>query len=124
MASSDLLAPLVTPLPDAPTEGFFTDANWSTLMAIMDTVIPSIRRETTTSNKLYQLTISDVEYNAKANHLKRTVVNPPDSESLELYLNERPSDIPRFQDLLKRTLVFFTRDDAKKGLTLVLSTLK
>ena len=93
-------------------------------MAIMDTVIPSIRREITTSNKLYQLTISDVEYNSKVNHLKKTVVNAPDSESLDEYLNERPSDIPRFQDLLKRTIVCFARDDAKKGLIFVLSTLK
>jgi hypothetical protein len=124
MASSELLAPLATPLPDGPPEGFFTDANWSTMMAIMDTVIPSIRREITTSNKLYQLTISDVEYNSKVNHLKKTVVNAPDSESLDEYLNERPSDIPRFQDLLKRTIVCFARDDAKKGLTFVLSTLK
>lgn len=123
--SLDIAAPRVAPLPDGPKEGPFSDLNWSTLMAIMDTIIPSIRRETTTSNKISQLTISEVEYNTTTNHLKELLLeNAPASESLDEYFDEKPSDIPQFQDLLKRSLVFFARDDAKKGLTLVLSTLK
>lgn len=121
---TDALAPLATPLPDGPTELPFSELQWMTLMAIMDTVIPSIRGETTTNNKITQLTISDVEYNETVHHLKKTLVNSPDSESLDEYLDEKPSDNPRFQALLQRTLSVFAREDARRGLSFILSTLK
>ena len=120
----ELLAPLANPLPDLPPGDPFTEDQWKILMAIMDTVIPSIRRETTTSNKVEQLTVSDVQYNAAVDHLKNTVVNPPTNESLDEYLDERPSANPRFQSLLKRYLGQYAPEDAKKGLSFVLSTLK
>lgn len=119
-----VLAPLATPLPDGPAEALFNELQWATLMAIMNTVIPSIRRDTTSSNKKNQLTISDVEYNNTVNHLKKVLVNSPDSESLDEYLDEKPSDNPRFRALLLRSLSTFARDDAKKGLSFVLTTLK
>jgi len=126
MATSEVeaLAPIATPLPDGPTELPFSALQWTTLLAIMDTVIPSIRRDSTTNNQVSQLTISDVEYNKTVNHLQKTLVNLPDSKSLDEYLDEKPSGIPRFQALLQRTLSTFARDDAKQGLSLVLTTLK
>jgi hypothetical protein len=126
MATSEVeaLAPLATPVPDGPTELPFSELQWSTLLAIMDTVIPSIRRETTTNDKINQLTISDVEYNKTVKHLKKTMANSPDSESLDEYLDEKPSDNQRFQAMLQRTLSTFVRDDARQGLSLILTTLK
>ncbi|TAQ85176.1 hypothetical protein B7494_g6507 [Chlorociboria aeruginascens] len=123
MATQDIIAPLAAPLPDGPPQDFFNETQWASLMAIMDTVIPSIRRESTTTDKISQLTISDTQYNTTVDHIKNAVVNPPDSVLLDEYLNERPSDNPRFQALLKRTMMFYARDDAKKGLSLVLSAL-
>lgn len=93
-------------------------------MAIMDTVIPSIRRETVSAGRKDQLVISEIEYTTTVNQIEKTVANPPDSESLDAYFDERPSDIPLFQDLLKRTLSFYVCDDVRKGLGFVLSTLK
>ncbi|KUJ12732.1 long chain fatty alcohol oxidase-like protein [Mollisia scopiformis] len=122
-ATIESLAPLAAALPDPPTELPFTEANWRTLLAIMDTIIPSIRRETQATDKSTQLTISDIEYNTTVDDLKKTVTNPPDSESLDEYFNERPSEIPRFQELLKRTFVFNVRDDARKGLGFILAAL-
>jgi hypothetical protein len=126
MATSEVeaLAPLATPVPDGPTELPFSELQWSTLLAIMDTVIPSIRRETTTNDKINQLTISDVEYNKTVKHLKKTMANSPDSESLDEYLDEKPSDNQRFQAMLQRTLSTFVRDDTRQGLSLILTTLK
>jgi len=123
-AEVEALAPLATPLPDGPSELPFSGLQWTTLLAIMDTVIPSIRRETTTSNQINQLTISDVEYNQTVQQLKKTLVNAPTSEALDEYLDEKPSDNPRFQALLQRTLSTFAHDDAKQGLSFVLTTLK
>jgi hypothetical protein len=118
------LAPLIAPLPDGPSDQFFNDEQWTTLMAIMDTVIPSVRRDSRTGNKKSQLTVLDVEYNAAIDHLKKNVVNAPDSTSLDEYLDEKPSENPAFQDVLKRVLVQYTKDDAKKGLAFILSALK
>ncbi|TVY36428.1 Long-chain-alcohol oxidase [Lachnellula subtilissima] len=115
--------PLVTPLPDGPREEPLTAGQWTTIMAIMDTIIPSIRRDTTTNRTISQLAIADVEYNAAAGHIQKTIVNAPDSRSLDQYLNEKASDIPSFQALLKRTLAHYTPEDSRKGLALVLSAL-
>ena len=108
MATTEVeaLAPLATPLPEGPSELPFSALQWSTLLAIMDTVVPSIRRETTTNSDVKQLTISDVEYNQTVHLLQETLVNSPDSESLDEYLNEKPSENPRFQALLQRTLFY------------------
>jgi hypothetical protein len=118
------LAPLVAALPEQPSELPFTEANWTTLLAIMDTVIPSIRRETQATDKSTQLSISDVQYNTTVTYLKNTITNPPDSESLDEYLDEKPSDNPRFRELLQRTFMSYVKDDAKKGLGFILATLK
>jgi len=122
----EILAPLATPLPEPPEGEAFTSDQWLILMSIMDTVIPSIRRESAVSGGLPNLTISDEKYNATVMQLKKAVAGPdaPDAESLEKYLNEKPSDNADFQDLLKRSLVHFAREDARKGLAFILTTLK
>lgn len=125
MASQmELLAPLANPLPDLPPGEPFTDEQWLILMAIMDTVIPSVRKETTKSDMIQQLAVSEVQYNTAVDHLKKTVSDPPTSEYLDEYLDERPSANPKFQPLLKRYLSQYSPDHAKKGLSLALSALK
>jgi len=123
-SQADILAPLAVGLPDGPVDSYFNPEQWATLLAILDTVIPSIRRESTTEKKKSQLTVSDVEYNAAVDHLKINLVNSPDSESLDEYLDENCSDNPQFQSLLKRYLIHYARDDARSGLAFILSTLK
>jgi len=123
----ETLAPLATPLPEPPAGEAFTSDQWLILMSIMDTVIPSIRRESVADCGLSNLTISEGKYNATVVQLKNTAVAGPgslDGKSLEKYLDERPSDISDFQGLLKRSLVHFAREDARKGLAFILSTLK
>ena len=119
-----MLAPLSTPLPEPPGDEAFTPEQWTTLLAIMDTVIPSIRRETALDKKNSTLTVSDIQYNKVVDHLKKSMVNAPTSNLLDEYFDERPSESARFQDLLRRTLVHYSRDDARKGLAFVLSALK
>lgn len=123
----EILAPLATPLPESPAGEAFTSDQWQILMSIMDTIIPSIRRESLASNGLSHLTIPDEKYNATVVRLKKaTAAGPdvPDGESLENYLDEKPSDSRDFQDLLKRSLIYFVREDARKSLAFILSTLK
>ncbi|KAG4430913.1 hypothetical protein IFR05_013605 [Cadophora sp. M221] len=120
----EVVGHLPTLLPDGPEESPFTETNWITLLAIMDTVIPSItRQKSTNSIENNQKTISEEEYQTTITHLKETVVDPPNTKNLDEFLAERASDIPGFQQLLKRSLIFYTPQDSRKGLGFILSAL-
>ncbi len=76
---NEVVGHLPTLLPDGPEESPFTEANWTTLLAIMDTVIPSITREKISSNP-DQRPISEDEYQATVDQL---VVDPPNEKDLQ-----------------------------------------
>ncbi|KAA8576967.1 hypothetical protein EYC84_006993 [Monilinia fructicola] len=120
---ADVVAPLVAPLPDAPEGEYFTDLQWSTLMAIMDTVVPSVHKASITNDPSSQLSVPDEEYNTAMTQMRKSVASPPSNEAVEAYLNEKPSDIPAFQDILLRTLTVYAREDARKALGFILTTL-
>jgi hypothetical protein len=125
--STQQMEPLATPLPEPPAGEAFTSDQWQILISIMDTIIPSIRCESLASDALSHLIIPDEQYDATVVRLKKaTVASPdsPDGKSLENYLDEKPSDNTDFQDLLKRSLVHFAKEDARKGLAFILSILK
>lgn len=126
MASSTLnqLAPLAAPLPPPPEGEFFTPEQWQTLLSIVDTVIPTIRKEKRISNKTNEVAIADKSFNATLDHLQKTVVSAPNVDDLEDYLAEKASDNAAFIDLLKRTLILYAPEDARKGLAILLSALK
>lgn len=122
---ADLTAPLANPLPEGPDGNYFNEAQWTMMMSIMDAVIPSIRQETaTTDERSNVLSLPDVEYNTAVDRIKKTIVDPSNSGVLDEYFRERPSENPRFQEMLKRTLNMFTKDDVKRGLAFILSALK
>ncbi len=123
----EILAPLATALPEPPQGDVLTGDQWQILLSIMDTVIPSIRRESRGVDALSSLSIPDEKYNAVVGELKKTAAtgsDAPDETSFEEYLDEKPSENANFQDLLRRSLAYYAREDARKGLAFILSTLK
>ncbi|OWP02346.1 hypothetical protein B2J93_3134 [Marssonina coronariae] len=120
-----VIAPLEAALPDPPTGNYFTETQWVSLMALMDTVIPSVKRESVGANKQYQdeERIPDTSFNTALHHLQRNVTNAPTKMQLDQYLAEKPSDNPEFHELVKRTLIQFSREDARKGFSFLLSAL-
>lgn len=125
MASSTIggVVPTATPLPDVPADEPFTQLNWTTLMAIMDTVIPSIGRESLSKQELNKRALPDAEYNAAADDIRSTLIDVPDGDLLDTYLDEKPSSIPRFQELLRMTFMQFVRDDGRKKMAFILGAL-
>ena len=117
----DVIAPIVAPLPDPPEGQYFTELQWSTLMAIMDTVIPSIHRASLANDPASQLSVPDGEYSDAVTHMQTTISSPPSNEALEAYLNEKPSDIPAFQISPPKPTIY-AREDARKVLAFVLTT--
>ncbi|KAL5353149.1 hypothetical protein ACLOAV_001180 [Pseudogymnoascus australis] len=113
------LGPLSTPLPPLPDD-VFTSAQWSILLALMDTVVPRIVRASAASpsRAIDELVISEAEYGAIA----RATGND-EGETLDAYLAERPSESEEFKGLLRRQLVSYAREDQRRPLMLILSIL-
>jgi len=118
----NLIAPLDTPLP-SPQEGkFFTKSQWVTLMAIADTIVPSI--EVSSEASLTTLSLPASEYSTAIAHIEGRLTANQTSNLPTQYLRENASSLPGFQDLLSRTLGEYLREDARKGLRVILSALE
>jgi hypothetical protein len=124
LPAMDIIAPLVIAAPNPVTDDFFTPAQWATLMAIMDTTIPSFRRVNKTTFELGEDIISDEKFENAGKDLRKTVTNAPDNSVLEEYLAERPSDSEEFQDMLRRALLVYSKEDSRNGLKTILAALK
>ncbi|OAF55404.1 hypothetical protein VC83_08333 [Pseudogymnoascus destructans] len=116
------LAPLATPLPPSPNGSPFTDAQWAILMSLMDAAVPRIVRASAATEGSLDYTVSDAEY-AFLSTQAGASAQAKDTETLDAYLAERPSDSAEFQDLLMRQLVYYATEEQVKGLKFVLAAL-
>ncbi|RYC79171.1 hypothetical protein BFJ63_vAg17952 [Fusarium oxysporum f. sp. narcissi] len=99
------LAPAATTGPGAVDSEPLTRAQWDVFMSIMDTVIscrsdeplnPStVRRSETEYNKI----VHDIRYETTL-----------DTATVDAFLAEKPSEMPLFQDMVKRVLAGFPHD--------------
>ncbi|KAG9242106.1 hypothetical protein BJ878DRAFT_536109 [Calycina marina] len=115
--------PLNTLVPATATKQYFTEAQWTTLMSIMDTVISPIYSHSNSDYNDSQISISNEDYNRMVKHLNEKVTDAPPEELLNRFLAERPSEIPRFDEVLRRTLTEFTPDKQRNDLVDGLSKL-
>ena len=124
MTSTELkaLAPLAIALPPIKDDQVLSDAQWATLMAIADTIIPSLQVSSEAS--LQHLNVPSSEYNASTEIIKKNIPRGQRADLAKFYLNERPSSIPEFKDQLSRLLSNYLRDDAKKGVKTILYALE
>ena len=116
-----LASPVETSLPPLKGE-VLTDAQWTTLMAIADTIIPSIQVSSVPST--HTLTLSAPDYTAAVEAIKPRLPHSTDGDLLEKYFQESPSSIPAFRQLLKRLLTDYVREEARRGIRVILSTLE
>ncbi|POS78539.1 hypothetical protein DHEL01_v203071 [Diaporthe helianthi] len=90
------------------TAELMPDAQWRTLMALMDAVVPSIQKESTAPRRKSRSTayISDSRYRDAVSHLKsNTILFDKASEAeLNKYLLDRPTEDLLFQQVLKAML--------------------
>ena len=118
----NLIAPLDTPLPP-PAEGqVLTDSQWTTLMAIADTIVPSI--EVSSALSKHKLCIQASEYASAIENIKSGKRPEVEANVSQEYLYESASSIPGFKELLQRTLGDYLREDSRKGIRVVLSALE
>ncbi|KAL8748650.1 MAG: hypothetical protein Q9184_007163 [Pyrenodesmia sp. 2 TL-2023] len=118
----NLIAPLDSPLPPVPTGDVLTDSQWKTLLAIADTIVPAV--EASSTHSLIKLSVQPSEYTSAVEQIQKAV--PPDapSDAVQKYLAERAGSLPRFKELIQRQFGDYMREDALKGIRVILSTLK
>lgn len=119
----DVLAPLASPLPPPPEGDVLTPSQWTTLMALADTIIPSLE-VSSPSDSTSQLRIEASDYTVAVQKLKEAMPNDVQGDLPRQYLNENASSVPGFRDLVHRTLGSYVREDARKGIALILTTLE
>ena len=118
----NLIAPLDTPLPPPPDGQVLTESQWTTLMAIADTVIPSIQVSSTLSNR--SLYIAPAKYASTHETITQRLPAQTDPDLTQRFLEENASSLPGFKEVLQRILGDYTREDARKGIRVILSALK
>lgn len=121
-AELNLIAPLDSPLPAPPEGEILTQSQWTTLLAIADTFVPSITVSSTKSRDA--LSLDQSEYDDAVNQIRKTAPNDISSDAVHRYLAESASSTPRFKELVQRTFGDYMRGDALKGIRVILSALE
>lgn len=99
-----------------------TESQWTTLMAIADTIIPSLEVSSKLSND--GLAIQASEYTNAVEKIKNRLTTTDAPDLPARYLGENATSTPGFKELLRRTLGDYVREDARKGIRVILSALK
>lgn len=119
----DLIAPLATTLPNPPDGEVLTPDQWATLLAVAETVVPSVCASKATAGTS-ELALNESDYNALVRNLQDEVANPPDDQAIAEYLQESATGYTLFRQELHRTLAVYVREDARKRMAFLLNTLK
>lgn len=124
MASTELstIAPLDSPLPPVPKGDVLTESQWTTLLAIADTIVPSIQASPILS--VESLCIQSFQYTNASQEIQKAVPPEAPDSAVQKYLAEKASSTPRFKELIQRTFGDYMREDALKGIRVILSALK
>lgn len=116
-----LIAPLESPLPPLATGEVLTESQWTTLMAIGDTIIPFI--STSSALSTTKLSVQESEYKAAIDKLQELPADPH-MGLCRKYLEENASSIPGVREAIQRLLSDYMPEDARRGLRVVLSALE
>ncbi|RAH69700.1 choline dehydrogenase [Aspergillus aculeatinus CBS 121060] len=119
--------PLEVDLPPVPTTQVLTDLHWETMLALADTVIPSIRGRgddaEVSSTKYHAVTETQLE--SATSRLTATIsrTTSPAAEVARIYLQESPSSLPAFREGLQRLIADYVHQEGQTGLRFILDVL-
>ncbi|KAF2466246.1 long chain fatty alcohol oxidase [Lindgomyces ingoldianus] len=116
------VSPRATPLPPVPSEDPLTAAQWKTLLAIADTIIPAIKPIATANTRL-EIPATANEYSTAISTLEGLSPNPDRQAAAKAYLEENASSNPAFREALHRLLALHMPHATKRQFILVLNIL-
>ncbi|OCK72804.1 GMC oxidoreductase [Lepidopterella palustris CBS 459.81] len=120
--STETVSPKAAPLPPLPEADPLTPAQWKTLLAIADAVIPSIQPFTKAAPTL-ELAIPDNAYSTALTTLKGLAPQGTDERVAEVFLKESASSTPAFREALFRLVGFYMPQKNRNDLVMVLNML-
>lgn len=91
-------------------------------MAIADAIIPSIEVSTIPSHD--KLSVQASEYANAVEQIEKNIPTSFDGEAAQRYLRESASSTPGFRESVHRQLGHYVREDAIKGIRVILSALE
>lgn len=123
--ATEPVSPKATPLPPLPQDDPLTPAQWKTLLAIVDAVVPAIKPKST-GDAHVDIVVEDNEYSAAISALEAlTPEDEPDTNAVvKEYLAESASSNPRFKSELQRLFGMYMPHSVKSQLLMVLNVLE
>ncbi len=91
-------------------------------MAIADAIIPSIEVSSTPSTR--KLAIQTSEYASAIERTQQLIPVSAPTETAQSFLQENASSTPGFKESIHRQLGHYLREDAVKGIRVILSALE
>ncbi|KAJ5450806.1 uncharacterized protein N7458_007255 [Penicillium daleae] len=123
---SDLVAseytPLEVPLPPGPDTSFFSETQWTTLFALADAIIPSIRTAATVRSSTDKV-ISTAEWDSAVTKLSSLIPGPEAVKVAAIYLEEDVSSNPLFRAYVERIFGHYVHEEGKSGFGLIMNAL-
>jgi hypothetical protein len=119
--------PLEVEIPSVPTAQVLTDLHWETMLALADTVIPSIRGSPQVSSSTkHHAGITESQLESATASLTATIGRTiaQAAEVAQTYLEESPSSLPAFREGLQRLIADFIHQEGQNGLRFILDVLK
>lgn len=122
---TEAVSPKAAPLPPLPAEDPLTPAQWKTLLAITDAVIPAIK-PVSVANARTEIAVEDNEYSTAVSALVGlTPQDDPDAETAaKEYLSDYASSNPAFKLELQRVFAMYMPQDVRGQLLSVLNILE
>ncbi|KAG9232743.1 putative long-chain-alcohol oxidase FAO2 [Amylocarpus encephaloides] len=111
------------PVPTDTSQEPFTETQWVTLLAIMDTIIQSVQRDTSDKQTGAHMEVTEKDYQSLVESLKETTVEKFGNDVYESYLGEKATGNVQFEQSLKRVFGQLVPEASRKGLAVVLSAL-
>ena len=116
------VSPKATTLPRLPAEDPLTPAQWKTLLAIAETVVPAVKPATVAQIE-HEVALPDNDYSAAISTLKGLTPDPDGEEAAKGLLEDNPALDPEFRDELRRVIALTLPQSNRKDLVMILNIL-
>ncbi|KAI8961147.1 long-chain fatty alcohol dehydrogenase [Daldinia sp. FL1419] len=86
------------------TDDVFTESQWQTLLALVDSVVPSIVVGESTAENSTSIAITQGQFDRLYGQIQQKMASPPTAEEFQQYLKGRPAHNAKFVGAIKGTI--------------------
>ncbi|OAG03790.1 long chain fatty alcohol oxidase [Paraphaeosphaeria sporulosa] len=116
------VSPKASTLPPIPAGDPLTPPQWKTLLAIAETIIPTVKPASIARSRT-EIAVTDNEYSAHISKLRGLTPEPNGDEAAKALLDDNPASDPVFREELRRVIALTLPQSNKKDLSMILNIL-